>query len=385
MNGILFRPYQSSDFEEVANIWSVAFSAGRPYRFGEELEGEESKIYVAEKEKRVLAAFRLHEMRVSRGESDLNCAGVAAVAVAIEARNTGIGKEMMRWSLREMQKAGWHVSSLYAFRESYYRAFGWACAGKRIHIKCPSQFLNKFQTDLPVRQISCEKWKELESAYYPFAKKYSGMTLRTAKWWRRLLEHPDNPPLIYVVGNPAQAYAVFRLTQDFWVEQQILESAWSSREGYLGLLALFGAVGVNRESVSWYEPSDSPFVAESIDTGVSVSMWSPTMFRLIDLSSAICALKPDESGEFTFRVFDSELSENEGPWHVRFGSGCVEIERSGRADVEIEGGRFSQAFMGEPSLEDLVRQGMVKVHSENALKHMLRLFRPIPVYSLDRF
>ncbi|HWP30788.1 MAG TPA: GNAT family N-acetyltransferase [Fimbriimonadales bacterium] len=385
MKELHFRPYQPSDFEEVANIWSVAFSAGRPYRFGEELEGEESKIYVAEKEKRVLAAFRLHEMRVTRGESDLHCAGVAAVAVAIEARNTGIGKEMLRWSLREMQKANWHISSLYAFRESYYRAFGWACAGKSIRIKCPSQFLSKFQTDLLIRKFPFEKWKELESAYLPFARKYSGMTLRTAKWWRRLLEHPDNPPLIYAIGEPIQAYAVFRLTQDFWVEQQILESAWSTREGYLGLLALFSAIGVNRESVSWHEPSDSPFVAESLDTGVSVSMWSPTMFRVIDLPSAFRALKPDESGEFTFRVFDPELPENEGPWHVRFGSGCVEIERTQSADVEIEGGRLSQAFMGEPSLEDLVRQGMVKVHSENALKHMLRLLHPKPVYSLDRF
>jgi len=384
MSGILFRPYQPSDFEDVANIWSVAFSAGRPHRFGEELESEESKIYVAEKEKRVLAAFRLHEMKVTRGIGDLTCAGVAAVAVAMESRNSGVGKEMMEWSLREMRKMNWHVSSLYAFRESYYRKFGWGCAGKRIHIKCPSHFLSGFRTDLPIRKVSFDEWRQLEFAYRCFARKYSGMTLRTEKWWRRLLDHPDKP-LIYVIGEPVEAYAFLRLTQDFWVEQPILEIVWNRREGYEALLSLFGAIGVNRESVSWYEPSDSPFFAGHIDTGVSIAMWTPIMFRVIDLPSAFRALKPEESGEFTFRVYDSELPENEGPWHVRFDTECVEIERSQKADVEIEGGRLSQAFMGEPSLEDLSRQGMVKIHSDNALKNMLRLLPPKPVYSLDRF
>ena len=194
----------------------------------------------------------------------------------------------------------------------------------------------------------------------------------------------DPAPLIYAVGEPVEGYAVLRLTEDFWVNQPVNELVWSTPEGYRSILALLAGIGVNRASVSWFEPPDSPFLATGVDQGVKAEVCDPIMFRAIDATSALKSLKPEDSGEFTLAVEDEQLPENEGPWRIVFCPESVSIEKSKYADVKMHIRHFSQALLGKPSFTELLLQGNV-IATDRAARSAALLLTPHPTYCLELF
>jgi predicted acetyltransferase len=383
MSAVNVRPLQDQDREGYFHVRSITYNDGDPIP-PERREFKYSRGFVAEHEGEIKGAFNILDFTCTRGEALLKCGGVAGVAVLPHERRSGVGRAMMEYWVRQARAEGIQLASLYGFSEKYYRMFGYEVCGKRVKITCPANKLPSLSHGLKLRLLTPDDWKQLDPCYRAFAHARSGLSMRNELQWMRILA--ENRPLkIYAVGDPLEAYAVVSHKVDFWSTDHISEVAWSTREGYAGLMEVFRGVSINKTALSWFEPSDSPFLAAHLDTKVEAAIDRPVMFRVCDVQEAIRALKPEKFGQFSIRIRDEIVPENEGPWRVAYLGGKMNVQRTDAADLEMDVTHFAQAFLGDPSFSDLVRNGFVKVHNDAAVLPATRLFTPMPVYCPEFF
>jgi GNAT superfamily N-acetyltransferase len=140
------------------SLLAIAFRSGQPYDADVPFPGEDASAFVAEQDGKLAGGFRIRHMTVTCREALLRCGGISSVAVAPEYRQRGVGSAMMTWALARMCARGWQVTALHAFRESYYRRFGWECAGRRVQLTCPQWRFPRLTCGLPVQQVRLEDW-----------------------------------------------------------------------------------------------------------------------------------------------------------------------------------------------------------------------------------
>lgn len=381
MPTIVVRPFEERDREAFFHVRAMTYNDGRPVA-PEDQVFKTTRGFVGEVDGQVAGVYSVLDFTCTRGDAAMKDAAVAGVAVLPEYRRSGVGSAMMAWSIRNFREDGFPMASLYAFRESYYRRFGYEACGSRIKITVPNSRYPDLTASLPVRRMTSADLEALKPAYQAFASRHSGMNLRTDAHWGRLLG-PDTA--IYAAGDPVEAYLVINHQWQFWQGQTASELVWSSQRGYESILATLAGIGINKSSIEWYEPSDGPFLARFLDQGVKAEIERLVMYRVCDVPAALRSLKPSESGEFSLEVDDPLVPENRGPWRVRFSPSGVEVEKTAQADLQMSPQTLVQALLGQPSLEDLARNGLICPANRGALGQAAKLLPPLPVYCTDFF
>lgn len=377
-----FRDAYPDRYGEVERIWSLVYRRGGPLTLdpGDNVEG---RNFLADLDGTPVAAFEVEPLLLTRGDGRIPTGGVAAVAVLPEHRHQGVGRAMMRWSLDLMRDQGLAIAALYAFRTGYYRRFGYEVAGRRWQITCPQHRLPRLEPRLPVRRVMPEDVLDLRPAYEAFARKLSGCNIRTDAAWRNRMG--ENAPTIYTVGDPIEAYAWTSWEGSFWEELKVGEFCWATPEGHRSMLAVLTGMAINRSSLTWHEPTGSPFLAQWNDQGVVTSLERSAMFRVLDVPRAFAGVPASTEGEFTVEVRDDVLPEVAGVWRVRFGPSGVHAERAQDAGLAMDVRQLAQAILGEPSLAELLDQGLVHVHRSADADAALRLLTPRPTCLYDFF
>jgi predicted acetyltransferase len=386
MPEIVVRPVEPEDLDGYLDVRALTFNDGNPIPEDRRAIKQPAHYarYAARLDGEVHGIFNLLDLTSTRGEATLACAGVASVAVSPHRRRSGLGAAMMSWIPRHLRDSGVPLSSLYAYREPFYRRFGWEVAGHRFRISCPSHRLPKVSSDLPVHRLGPANWELIDPCYTDFAHARSGLCLRTPRLWERVLG--ENRPLtVYAAGDPVEAYAVVSHSATFWTTDHISDVAWCSARGYEALLGIFGAIGINKTGLTWFEPSDSPFYATYLDQGIEARLDRPIMFRVCDAPGALRGLRAASTGSFTIHVRDELIPENEGPWRVDFSPAGVDVSPASTADVSLDIRQFTQAFLGEPSLLDLARLGLIRIASLAGLASAANLLPALPVICNDFF
>lgn len=321
------------------------------------------------------------DFRLSRGEGVVRCGGVAGVGVRPMFRHRKIGSAMMRWQLRQMREQGYHAASLYAFREAFYRRFGYELTGARWQVRVPESRMPQTRMELEPRVIAPEALEELDPCYLAFARAHAGVNYRTPRHWQHRMG--QRAPMIYAFGDPVEAYCWTSMEGGFWDELSFGEVVWSTMRGYRSMLAFMRGLVINRKAAIWSEPSEGPMLTQYMDQGIQVELHRPAMSRIVNVPEAIRQLCPEESGEFSLAVHDADLPENNGPWRVRFRAGeAPEVDRGGTPDLDLDIRPFSQAFFGEPSLARLLDLGIAFGSNPQAA---LRLFTPMPTITTEFF
>lgn len=334
----------------------------------------------------VAGVFEILPFTCTRGPALLKCGGIGGVAVAPHQRKKRVGSSMLTFAVRHMREIGVPMSSLYAFSERYYRQFGYEISGRRMKITCPVNRLPAAKETLPLRILTPEQWPQLQECFSEFAHKRSGLSIRTETQWKRVLnEH--RALTIYAAGNPVQGYIALAHNVAFWATDHLSEVVWSTKAGYETVMSLLKGIGMNKTAFSWYEPSDGPFLLSHLDQGIDIGLDRLPMFRVNDVPSALRALVPLDgtSGEFRLGIIDDCIPENNGPWHVRFSSEGVEVEKTDQADFTMSIRTFAPSFLGEPSLETLALAGLVEIADHNALQSAFKLLTPLPTYCPEFF
>src|SRR5690349_19718298 len=148
MSSLVFRPYEERDADGYFETRDLTYNNGEPTP-PERRVFKTTKAYVGELDGRVVACFNVLDLTCTRGDRGLlKCAGIAGVAVLPEFRHLGIGSEMMRWAVTALHKEGYHLASLYGFRETFYRKFGYDICGNRLQINCPTHRLPRLKPEL---------------------------------------------------------------------------------------------------------------------------------------------------------------------------------------------------------------------------------------------
>ena len=369
------------DADAIQPVWSWVYEQSAPSEpLDPPLEGQ--RWYLGEEDGRAAVACKVHGYTVARGEADLRCGGVAAVATLIEHRQKGYGMKFMEGVLPMMREAGHVVASLYAFRDPFYAKVGYGTSGWRWKIVCPSNRLPKGECTMPVRQLTPEETPQLTPVHTRFVRGFSGSPLRTPQVWKRRMG--TKPPMVYAIGDPVEAYLWVRLA-DFWGNVDVGEIAWSTPRGYSAIMAVLRGVAHNQNTVTWMEPPRSRYMAAHFDQGVEMSVYRQTMHRVLDVPAALRCLKPEGKGEFTFSVRDPHMSDNDGAWRVAWSENGIEVERAPQGSLAFSIAAFSQAFMGSPSVRELAAHGLIEVRDACAVETAERLFTPMPVCCMEFF
>ncbi len=374
------RPFDPAD----AGFWRVrelTYNSGKPIP-EEDRVVKNTLAYVAEDGGEIVGSYNVLELTCTCRGGVLNCGGIAAVAVHPAIRGSGVGSAMMRSAIRDMRDRGVQMASLYAYREWYYRRFGYETCGTRYEIKCPEGRWPHLKPELDVQALEPGDYAPIVACYEKFARARNGMSLRDERLWQRVVSEKN---VVYVAGEPAEAYAIVQHDWSFWKEQPIQEIGWTTRRGYEAILALITNIGVNKTRIEWYEPGDSPFFAAYLDQGVEVKVSRSIMFRTTDVPAALREVRSSGTGSFTLRVHDSVVPENEGPWRVSFSPSGVIVEACETAGLEMTIQAFTQALLGEPSLEDLARNGLVDVRDQADLEGAKTLLPPARTYCMEFF
>lgn len=382
---VCVRPFRPEDLEGFKNVRQHVYHGGAPIPEDTQLFRDDIRVTVVESDGKIVASANAIDMRIACRGGVLRSAGVAAVGVLPEVRSSGVGSDLMRGAVREYYDAGFQLSSLYPYRGAFYRRFGYEFSGRTVEVKAPSQKIPHIAPPLPIRQVPIEEAALLRPCYEAFARRYNGMNLRNDdQWWRHLGR--DKPYTVYAAGDPVEAFVSVRLVAGFFENQEVHELVWTTQRGYLTMLSLLRSLGINQNSVSWFEPADSPFQAQFDEQGVEFKYdWPRPMWRAVNVPECLAAIKTAGSGEVTLRVEDKLIPENEGPWRIRFGPQGVEVERADSADVEMGIHAFSQALMGEPSFARCLEQGRATAKSDDAADRMKALLPGATVYTMDYF
>jgi predicted acetyltransferase len=276
------------------------------------------------------------------------------------------------------------MSSLFGFRESYYRGLGYEACGWRWSLQARESCLPRTSCSLPIRQGSLsEDLNEIEAVFDRFIRGQSGCFLRTEADWRHRIGAPDLG--LYIVGDPAEAYCSIRI-KGFFQHVEVQEMAWTTREGYDGLWTILRGAAKNQEGVKWTEPPASPFLARYMDHGVEAESAGWSMHRVVNFPEALRQICPiSGAGEFTIRLEDDLFPENQGPWQVSWNGRGAEVSPAGEAGLALDVRAASQALMGSPSHSELARHGWVEVRNPAALAAAEAFFGAWSVTYMDPF
>lgn len=390
---VSIREYREDDRAQVGMIWSAAFDGGQPNPRLETPElpldlrspDERSQVFVADADGIVSGAFQIFYAPMTCRGAHFRCGGMSGVAVAPATRKRHVGSAMMTWSIEGMHRTGEVVTNLRAAHEIFYRRFGWECCGRCVRITCPVALFPRMDCVLPVRQLSVDDWEQLDSVYEQFAHRYSGMRLgRKGFGLSRLTQTEGTPPLVFAAGDPIEAYALLRLTVN--PDLSVIEFAWTTLRGYESMLGALAGTGINRQTVTWDEPSNGPFLSSKWFTrGMTAQLPNPSMFRVLDVPASLTGLSTRASGSFTIAIDDEILPSNRGPWRVSYCPEGVQVERSDTGDLHMDIHQYTQAWLGEPSLADLLEHGFVSPSNTEAAQAATALLPPKTTYSLEYF
>ncbi|MBC8063338.1 MAG: GNAT family N-acetyltransferase [Chlorobia bacterium] len=375
---LIVRPFEDRDRDETWHVRDMTYNDGRTTPV-------ESRVFkgttgcVAELDGRIAGVFSVLDLTCTReGRVNLKCAGIAGVAVLPEYRHLGVGSAMMSWSVPYLRSQGYQMASLYGFRESFYRKFGYEMCGLRLEMEAPTHRLPRIKPELPVRVIDWQDHHALQACHEAFTQNYSGMNVRTPMHWNRVL---DEKKTVYAVGDPVEAYAILEHKIDFWVPQLINEVSWSSFQGYRSLMAVLSQICINKSSLQWFEPSDSPYLQVYSDQGISAKYSRAIMFRVLDIPGALKALAPVGAGAFSFEVQDELVPENHGCWRVEDDGEKVDCRRVDSADLVGSIQAWTQAFLGDPGIE----RGPIEERESGSLASASKFLKPARVYCQEFF
>lgn len=344
MPSLIVRPFEDRDIEGYFHARDMTYNNGVRTP-PENRVFKTTQPFVAELDGQVVGCFNVLDLSCNRGDrANLKCAGIAGVAVAPEFRHLGVGSRMMSWAVPHLKAQGYHMASLYGFREGFYRKFGYQVCGLKVEISCPSHRLPRLAPELPVRKIPYDAPEPLQACLESFAKNLSGMNIRNDMHWGRVL---DEKKSIYAVGDPVEAYAIVDHAIDFWVPQRINEVVWSTPAGYRSILAVLSSIAINKSSLTWYEPSTTPFYSTYLEQGVEAKIVRPIMYRLLDVPGALAALSPVGAGSFSVTIEDDLISDNSGVWLVQDDGATVSVSRGDQAGPSIDIRAWVQIYLGQ--------------------------------------
>jgi predicted acetyltransferase len=392
------RPAAPDDIPWLATLWAHAFPGERSVAVrARELEtggpyGTLADVRIAVQHGRAIGACKLHAMRQRLSGATLPMAGLAAVAIAPEARRAGAGRTLCRLALREAYERGDAVSVLYAFRADFYHSLGWGLVGElHAHRFRPEQL--RTHEPAAVRLASTDDYNGVAACYDRMMRRSHGPIERTAGAWQRHLGSSGGR-YVYVLedGAGVRGYMIVRYGGGASRDRRVLHVTELVADDDAAYERLLGWIALQRDlwrRVAYEASPDEHFAFRLRDPRPpayrhSRGLWDPVarslrgpMLRIVDLRAALAGRNEwGDARPFAFAVEmqDPELPENSLPLRVAWDGECIAIEEAG-AGVETRlvasSAALAQIYTGELSVSAACRLGEAEASGDVAALNRL--------------
>lgn len=334
----------------------------------------------------VVAALRIHGFGHFFGGRSVPAAGIAAVAVAPEARGRRVAEVLMIETLRELRDEGIALSTLYPATVPLYRRCGYEYGALRTRFRAPLRALPRSAP------LACEPWgdealDEVEACYRSFAASSNGLIDRPREWWPdRLLARHERDVYRFLVREEGRVTGSIVYTQDpakgsdWGYDLECRDLVWTTPGAAGALLALAGRHRSLGKDLVWVGPPAEPLAALLAEQDLSPDWCFRLMARIVDLPAAFEARGYPESARASvdLRVTDEHLPSNAGAWRLEVADGGATVGSVPDAKTTVDVGTLSALWTGLLSPGDARRIGRLDADDETVRALESMLSGPVP-------
>jgi len=302
------------------------------------------------------------------GGRSVTCAGIAAVAVAPEARNRGLGRRVMESVVRELAASDSALSCLYPATLPLYRSVGYELAGGRYESRVAALALPNSKSTLEIVPLAAIDDAAMRACYSEAAALGNGSLDRGRAMWERVRENRNEVRDGYAVvdrDGRVRAYAWFvRQRTASGLAHDLLTSdlCVADREGALALAGFFHRHRSMVHDVVWNGGAHDPFRDSLPEIGVTTQLASPWMTRIIDVVRAFeqRGFAPALTARLELEIEDPLCADNHGRFVLEVEEGTARVSRGGAGRVVVPITDLAAIYTGYASAETRARFGGVR-------------------------
>lgn len=383
-----FRALGDLDHQAFAGFGQSREAADRLFNhFGRE------NLRIAKRGKQIVGGLGILFFGQWFGGQRIASAGISSVAVAPEARGTGVGTEMMRAVVAQLHARGVPLSSLYPSTYPLYRNAGYECAGQRVSCALDVHKLGANDRDRTIRPMTPADRKALADLHRAFGRRSNGIVDRTPREWTWVLDFAPDPVYAYVIDAPGrgrglEGYIIY--TQHHRprapYEIKVRDLAFLTPAAGRRLLSFFADHGTMAGHVVYDGPLNDPLLAPARFKALEVRSTEWWMLRVTDVAAALRqrGYPLGLGAELHLEISDDLIPANHGRFVLRVGDGAARVRKGGRGRLTLDVRGLAPLFTGHLSATQLALVGMIE-GDESELARADAVFAGPPPWMNERF
>jgi predicted acetyltransferase len=260
--------------------------------------------------------------------------GIAAVAIAPEARGQGVAMALISDTLRAARQQGSALSTLYPSSYRLYRKAGYELAGCLCRFSLQLKQLPRSRRDLAVECLAASEQPAVEALYREVARGRSGYLDRGPYVWNRVRTPAREPARCFGVreqgGLSGYVYARAAVLRRMPIEVTLSDFVTKSPRAFRGLLSFLADHASTADRVTWYGgPADARLLGLP-ERGVAATIDEYWMLRIVHVERALLDRGyPELDAAIDLIVTDDLLRENTGTYALRVEAGKPHLAAPG--------------------------------------------------------
>lgn len=327
-------------------LWAYPFLSSRepPSRYDEIYQEmaasrEERYTLIGYEADRAVASAQSILMRQNIRGALLPMAGVCGVMTSTESRRRGYSRQIMQSMFRDMAEAGYGLTCLYPFRESFYERMGYVTFPQTFSATCaPDALVPILKMNLPgqVEAISLwEAWETYRQYMSDFRDITHGMAQPTEASERRQFDKGGQVWLATARRDGQMVGLMTYQLTDFWGELQA--SGFYCKDAgarYLLLAWIARHIDQVKTVKLRLHPAEQPELwISDLDVLRRSWDWVTPMGRVLD--AARLDGIPAGDGEIRIGIRDEYCPWNEGAFQFFSDGGRLVLSKANHADLEL--------------------------------------------------
>jgi predicted acetyltransferase len=375
------RRYREGDMDALGRVGKAAFGASisdweKNFDPAQNPRLDLEQVHVIEEDGEVRASTTVFPLESFVEGEPRPMGGVHAVMAHPAYRRRGYAGELMRAALRDMREREISLSLLSPFAHAYYRMFGYELATEDIKYTLKPANLTTSPEQRYLRAYREEDLSTLMALYEAEATRHTLSVLRSEGHWKKSLADKDSDAAVYEPGGEIEGYVLYKISG--WQEREprrtlsVEELVAATPRAREALFSFMAGLDPQVFGIEYFTPRGEPLHPYLRSSHVDAKIDPDQMLRLVDVESALGYLGRVPEAPLVLDVRDDVIPENAGEYTI--GDGKVVRGAEAGESVTLDVRQLAQLYAGYLPARDLVRHGLVKTSSPEALDLLQELF-----------
>lgn len=321
-----------------------------------------------EKTQEIIAKTNIISFQIYYHQQEIEMGGVAGVATYPEHRRNGSVRQLITHSLKEMKEKEMTVSILQPFYVDFYRRYGWELFSDQLYIKMTKHDLKPLASpNGRIRRFNKEAHNaEIEQVYAQYAKRFSGMLVRTTDWWKQTFGD-YTVALYYDEHQVPQGYVFYKIENMKMKIEELVVLTESARRGLWNFICQHDSMV---KEIEFYTHSKDPLLFLFKEPRIHTEIKPYGMVRIVDVEKFLpyCPFRWNQvcGGEVRLQISDPFAPWNEKTYVLRDGEVRVEeqFEADGEKGLRLSINTLSTILFGYRRPQELYELGFIEGSAE---------------------